>query len=83
MTAPGKTVANYFDMIAGTSTGGIISIALGLCIPASSIEDLYLTHGGEIFPPFWCKHPLLALVRKLFRPLHDHEALERAALFDI
>ena len=38
-----------FDLLAGTSTGGIIAIALSLGIPASEISNLYRTKGQEIF----------------------------------
>jgi patatin-like phospholipase/acyl hydrolase len=31
----GKVVADHFDLIAGTSTGGIIALGLGLGLPAS------------------------------------------------
>ena len=41
----------YFDLIAGTSTGGIIALALGLGIPASDVRDLYLRLGPEVFSP--------------------------------
>lgn len=40
----------YFDIIAGTSTGGIIALALALHIPASEIVDLYLSKSATIFP---------------------------------
>lgn len=50
----GATVGNHFDMIAGTSTGGIIALGLGMGLPASSILDLYLRHGAEVFPAISC-----------------------------
>lgn len=47
----GSTVASCFDMIAGTSTGGIIAMGLGAGMRASDILALYTDHGEEIFPP--------------------------------
>jgi uncharacterized protein len=47
----------YFDLICGTSTGGILAIALGLGFSASEIRDLYYNHAKEIFG------------RKLWNPL--------------
>jgi patatin-like phospholipase/acyl hydrolase len=47
----GGCIGNYFDLIAGTSTGGIIALALSIGIPASRILKLYLDHGHEVFPP--------------------------------
>ena len=46
----GKGVADYFDLITGTSTGGIIAIGLGLGLPADQILTFYLKHGPNIFP---------------------------------
>ena len=42
-------IASYFDMIAGTSTGGIIAIGLGLGLPAQDILRLYEEQGPAIF----------------------------------
>ena len=39
----------YFDLIAGTSTGGIIAIGLGLGLPARDILKLYVEEGPSIF----------------------------------
>lgn len=47
----GGSAGDYFDMIAGTSTGGIIALGLGKGEPASDILKLYSEHGAEIFPP--------------------------------
>lgn len=46
----GGHIADYFDMIAGTSTGGIIAAALALGIPAKDIQKFYEEKGLEIFP---------------------------------
>lgn len=47
--AGGQPLGSYFDLIAGTSTGGIIAIGLALGLPASEILKLYEEHGPAIF----------------------------------
>src|SRR6516162_9826294 len=42
-------IGRYFDLIAGTSTGGIIAIGLGLGLPARDILQLYVAEGPVIF----------------------------------
>src|SRR5262249_53932347 len=42
-------IARYFDLIAGTSTGGIIAIGLGLGRSAGDILKLYVERGPAIF----------------------------------
>jgi len=46
----GLHVADHFDLIAGTSTGGILAIGLGLGLSANEILDFYRKSGPEIFP---------------------------------
>ena len=46
----GKSVGDYFDLIAGTSTGGIIALGLSLGMPAKTILDIYIDLGPKIFP---------------------------------
>ncbi|MDF3153248.1 CBASS cGAMP-activated phospholipase [Mesorhizobium sp. XAP10] len=73
----GRPIADYFDTIAGTSTGGIIALGLGLKKTASEIQDLYVKNGNQVFPEFWSRHPNLKFVYQCFRVLHDHRVLER------
>ena len=47
----GSSVASYFDLIAGTSTGGIIALGLAAGLRAADVRDLYIRRGCEIFPP--------------------------------
>lgn len=45
-----KRVADYFDLICGTSTGGLIALGLASGKPASELMDLYYAQGNTIFP---------------------------------
>jgi hypothetical protein len=45
----GHPIGECFDLIAGTSTGGILAIGLALGIPAQDLLDLYLKRGPYIF----------------------------------
>lgn len=53
----GKRVADHFDLIVGTSTGGLIALAMGLEQTPASIRDFYLEEGHAIFakPSWWCR----------------------------
>jgi patatin-like phospholipase/acyl hydrolase len=46
----GGCISDHFDMICGTSTGGIIALALSLKIPAKDIVQFYVEKGPTIFP---------------------------------
>lgn len=48
-TEIGGPIARHFDLIAGTSVGGILALALALEIPARKIVDLFVDHGEQIF----------------------------------
>ena len=43
-------IADHFDLIVGTSTGGIIALALGAGIPPREIVQFYVQEGPRIFP---------------------------------
>lgn len=46
----GKPLHRCFDLIAGTSIGGIVALGLGLGKSADSIKQMFLDHGEAIFP---------------------------------
>ncbi|MCW5756480.1 MAG: patatin-like phospholipase family protein [Phycisphaeraceae bacterium] len=73
----GKRVADHFDLIVGTSTGGLIALGLGLGHSASDIRKFYFDHGEKIFT----KRPWL--MRKLnpkasIRPKYAQDGLRKA-----
>jgi len=59
-----------FDLICGTSTGGIIAIALALGIPAKEIYELYIENAALIFGNKRNK------VYQLFYAAHKRDSLE-------
>lgn len=76
----GKPAASVFDMIAGTSTGGIIALGLGLGISAAEICAFYRDDGWNIFPPLPSRKlaRLWRLLCAMRGPRLRHEELERA-----
>lgn len=72
-TRLGRPASELFDMVSGTSTGGLI--ALGLAVPgqggapayrASDLLSLYVDHGRELFP-----HSFLRTIESGAGLLHD------------
>lgn len=45
-------IADHFDLIVGTSTGGIIALGLGMGLSAQEVLDFYRMNGKAIFPSF-------------------------------
>jgi hypothetical protein len=70
----GRPVADYFDLIVGTSTGGIIALGLGLGLPASEVLRFYERHGPVIFGG---RRRFQAL-RRLFRAKYDCVPLKQS-----
>jgi patatin-like phospholipase/acyl hydrolase len=70
----GRPVISCFDLVVGTSTGGIIAAALGVGVSADALVDLYISEMATIFPG---PHRLREL-RRLVRPKYNAASLERA-----
>lgn len=77
------SIGHYFDLIAGTSTGGIIAIGLGLGLAASDILKLYVDQGPTIFDQGhgavenWVRQALRGMAH-LFVTKHASAPLHRA-----
>jgi uncharacterized protein len=62
------SIVDHFDLIAGTSTGGIIAIGLGLGMRPREIVDFYLKEGPNIFPRYLGLKSLQHWVYRKFSP---------------
>lgn len=71
--ATARPLRRCFDLVCGTSTGGIIALGLALGKPASELLDLYRQHGEAIFPA--ARKGRLKGIR---RPRYDNTALREA-----
>jgi patatin-like phospholipase/acyl hydrolase len=66
-------IHRYFDLITGTSTGGIIALALSVEVPIQEILKLYTTKAGKIFS--WRPQKL---TKGLLFPMYANKALSLA-----
>ena len=73
----GRPITQYFDMIAGTSTGGIIALGLAAGLKSSDIRDIYIGRGKEIFPPLHQSLRFVGSVSQLFKYRYNEAGLER------
>jgi len=48
---PEFVLADYFDFVAGTSTGAVIAACISIGMPVSKIRSFYLESGREMFDP--------------------------------
>jgi len=45
----GEPLGRRFDLIAGTSVGGILAVALAFEVPMAKVVELFMQHGSRIF----------------------------------
>lgn len=72
----GASIADHFDMVAGTSTGGIITLALGKGMTAQQALDIYTERGHRIFPTKSGIGRLARWTRSIFKPKHNQAVLK-------
>jgi hypothetical protein len=73
----GRSVADHFDLIAGTSTGGIIALALAHGLTAADALKIYVDRGERIFPTLRGWRRWARIVRWAIRPKHDAAVLQQ------
>ena len=83
----GQPIAKHFDLIAGTSTGGIIALGMGSELTTKAMLEFYRNRGTKIFPTsilqnairwlqhwFFVKHSL-AKLREQLSPIYKEKVL--------
>lgn len=76
--ATNKRLVDYFDLIVGTSTGGILAIGLGLGLSAAELLSFYEAEGPRIFPNTGIRERAGRRLRHLWRPKYDQQRLREA-----
>ena len=74
----GRVIVDHFDLITGTSTGGIIALGLGLGVSAQEILRFYKEQGPKIFPNITAQQKLSLNIRHLWEPKYSAEPLREA-----
>lgn len=71
------TITDHFDLIAGTSTGGILATGFGMGMTAAQMLTFYQERGPVVFPLTSLSAKLLVRVRSVFSPRFAQDTLKR------
>lgn len=83
----GRPLGEHFNLITGTSIGGIIALGIAAGISLDTIEETFISRGKHIFPkpivrrdsrlpmPLQRLGGLYRKFRAIFRPIHDAKGL--------
>jgi predicted acylesterase/phospholipase RssA len=71
----GTRITDHFDLVVGTSTGGIIALGLGAGMSPEEILALYLGNANSIFPAW--RRSILARPLSLVRAKYKADGLRR------
>lgn len=74
----GRQAADFIDLFAGTSIGGILALGLARRVPAADIRDAFLDDGADIFgssPKAKGLRKWIGMAGSLPSPRHDANAL--------
>ena len=75
----GCNIVEYFDLVSGTSTGGLIALGLGAGADARKLLDFYRDKGAVVFPK---GNVTSRCLRWLFKGKYEVKGLEKA-LYEI
>ena len=70
-------VQDHFDLITGTSTGGILAIGLGLGLSAREMLEFYKERGPVIFPMTGFRRKAWRTIRQVFQPKFSQDVLRK------
>lgn len=78
----GEALGGRFDLIGGTSIGGVLALALAFERPMTRLVELFMQHGPEVFSshalPSGAVSRLIDLTRSVLGPKYSGEALREA-----
>jgi len=71
----GLRVVDHFDLVAGTSTGGILALGLGAGLSGEAMLKFYRRKGPQIFPVTSLRSRFLHALRHAVRPKYSQHIL--------